>query len=135
MLGIESLKRQSVPNPPTEDKLAAYNESRRGGPSKQPGRWSLDLVGPKGSPWNQRAVQIFRRNFLKSGLYGEWPAEDVERALLVHMDTLRSRYRHQNGERPLDEYRQQKIKAARRSRLQTVRTTCLLLYDANLFRS
>ena len=122
MLGIKSLKQEHVPEPPSEDELASYNESKRRGPSKQPGRWRLDLTGPKRSPWNLRAVRIFRRNFLKSKLYGDWPPEDVERALFVHMETLRSRYRQQKGERSLDEYRLQKIKAARRSRLQTVRT-------------
>lgn len=126
MLGIKSLKLEPVPDPPAEEKLAAYNKSKRGGPRKQPGRWRLDLAGPKRSPWNQRAVRIFRRNFLKSKLYGEWPTEDIEKALFVHMETLRARYRHQSGERSLDEYRQQKIKAARRSRLQTVRTMLAL---------
>ena len=125
MLGVKPHEKKSekiVPDPPEEDELTAYNESKRGGPCRKPGQWRLDLLGPKKSPWNLRAVRIFRRNFLKSKLYGEWPKEDIERALFVHMDTLRARYGRQKGEISFDEYNQQKIKAARKSRLQTVRT-------------
>lgn len=120
MLGIKSLKHDLVPDPPPEDELVAYNEAKFGGPSKKRGEWRLDLIGPKKSPWNQRAARLFRRTFTKCALYGKWPEEDVEKALFVHMETLRARYRQQNGERSLDDHRLQKVKAARKSRLQTV---------------
>ena len=120
MLGIKSLRHEPVPDPPSVEEVERFNETGKHGPSKLPGAWRLDLVGPKKSRWNKAAAKKFRRSFLKSQEYGDWPAEQVESALFVHMDTLRTRYRDKTGQRSLDERMQGKIKAARLSRLKTV---------------
>ena len=120
MLGIRSLRHDPIPDPPSVGEVERFNETGKHGPSKQPGAWRLDLVGPKKSPWNKAAARRFRRNFHKSQEYGDWPAEQVEKALFVHMDTLRTRYRDKVGQRSLDERLQANIKAARSSRLKTV---------------
>lgn len=120
MLGIRSLKIDNIPESPDEERVAAFNGTGKGGPSKVPGKWRPDLIGPKKSPWNKAATRRFRRHFLKCAQYGDWPAEQVEKALFVHMDTLRSRYRLQNGRGDLDEQLQIAVKASRTSRLKTV---------------
>lgn len=109
------------------DEITNFNETGKHGPSKTPGRWRPDLMGPKKSPWNKAAARRFRRHFLKCAQYGDWPTEQVEKALFVHMDTLRARYKTQTGQRSLDEQLQATIKAARISRLKTVSVKFLSL--------
>lgn len=120
MLGIRSLRTEDIPEHPSADEIANFNETGRHGPSKAPGRWRPDLIGPKKSLWNKAAARRFRRHFLKCAQYGDWPSEQVKKALFVHMDTLRARYKTQTGQRNLDEQLQMTIKAARISRLKTV---------------
>lgn len=120
MLGIESLRRNPVPEPPGVEEVEIFNETGTRGPSRRPGAWRPDLNGPKKSPWNKAAARRFRRSFLKSGQYGNWTAEQVEKALFVHMDTLRARYKCQIGQISPDERVQVNIRAARSSRLKTV---------------
>jgi hypothetical protein len=120
MLGIENLRRDQVPEPPSAEEIKHFNETGKHGPSKKPGAWRPDLNGPQKSPWNKAAVRRFCRNFVKSGQYGEWTPEQVEKAAFVHMGTLRSRYKEQSGQRRADERLQVNIKAARASRLKTV---------------
>ena len=120
MLGIKNLRDDDIPENPDEDEIANFNETGKHGPSKEPKKWRPDLLGPKQSPWNKAAARRFRRHFLKCAEYGDWPAEQVEKALFVHMDTLRARYKTQNGQRSLDERLQMAIKASRASRLKTV---------------
>lgn len=127
MLGIQSLRAEPIPEHPGVDEITNFNETGNHGPSKTPGMWRPDLIGPKKSPWNKAAARRFRRHFLKCAQYGDWPAEHVERALFVHMDTLRSRYKTQTGQRTLDEQLQTTIKAARISRLKTVSAEFLSL--------
>lgn len=118
MLGIN--KTEPIPEHPSADEITNFNETGKHGPSKALGRWRPDLIGPKKSPWNKAAARKFRRHFLKCAQYGDWPAEQVEKALFVHMDTLRARYKVQTGQRSLDEQLQMTIKASRTSRLKTV---------------
>ena len=120
MLGIKNLRDELIPDPPSTEDVNRYNDTGRNGPSRLPGEWRPDLVGRKKSPWNKAAVRRFRSHFNKCQQYGEWPAEEVERALFVHMDTLRARYKDKIGQRSLDERLQVKKKAARLSRLKTV---------------
>lgn len=127
MLGIRSIKKDGIPENPSAEEITNFNETGRRGPSSVPGMWRLDLIGPKKSLWNKSAVRRFRRHFLKCEQYGDWPAEQIERALFVHMDTLRSRYHAQTGQKNLDERLQMAIKAARISRLKTVSVGFLLL--------
>ena len=120
MLGIRNLRDDDIPENPSADEITNFNETGKHGPSKTPGRWRPDLTGPKKSPWNKAAARRFRRHFLKCAEYGDWPVEQVEKALFVHMDTLRARYKTQTGQRGLHERLQVAIKAARVSRLKTV---------------
>lgn len=127
MLGIGDSKHEEIPEQPSMDEIANFNETGKHGPSKEPGRWRPDLTGPMKSPWNKSAARRFRRHFLKCQQYGDWPAEQVERAFFVHMNTLRARYRTQTGQGDLDEKLQMAIRAARISRLKTVSVKFLLL--------
>jgi len=120
MLGISNLREEPIPEQPSLDEITNFNETGRHGPSKTPGRWRPDLLGPKKSPWNKAAARRFCRHFLKCKQYGDWPAEQVERALFVHMNTLRARYKTQTDRGNLDEKLQMSIRAARISRLKTV---------------
>lgn len=125
MLGIA--KSDDLPENPDAEEVEEYDETGENGPSSDPGLWRLDLVGPKKSRWNKAAARRFRRHFLECEQYGRWPAEQVEKALFVHMDTLRVRYMTQTGQRSLDERLQAAIKAARVSRLKTVSVKLLPL--------
>lgn len=65
-------------------------------------------------------LNVFRQNFNKSQQYGNRPAGEVERALSVHMDTLRTQRRSRISGRGLDGHVQVKKKAVRLSRLKSV---------------
>ena len=127
MLGIKNLRDDDIPENPGDDEIENFNKTGKHGPSKEPGKWRPDLLGPKKSPWNKAAARRFRRHFIKCAEYGDWPAEQIEKALFVHMDTLRARYKTQRGQRSLDERLQMAIKAARASRLKTVSVESLTL--------
>lgn len=124
MLGIKNLKRDPVPDPPSTEDIELFIETGRRGPSKLPGKWRPDLNGPRKSAWNKAAVRRFRRSFLKSGQYGDWTAEQVEKGIWVHMETLRARYRDQTGQRSKDERLLDNIRAARSSRVKSVGFQC-----------
>lgn len=119
MLGV-SRARDPVPEPPSAVEVERFNETGKRGPSKLPGKWRPDFTGPRKSAWNKAAARRFRRSFLKSCQYGDWTAEQVEKAIFVHMESLRTRYKDQTGERSRDERLLVNIKAARSSRLKTV---------------
>ena len=120
LLGIKNLRSDPVPDPPGTEETEHFDQTKRGGPSNKPGTWRPDLSGPRKSTWNKAAVRRFCRSFLKADQYGKWTPQEVEKAVFVHMDTLRARYKDQTGQRSKDEYLKFKIKAARASRLRTV---------------
>jgi len=117
-----------VPEPPSPKELEHFNETGRRGPSKKIGELRIDVVGPVRSAWNRRAAQRFRRAFHKTRIYARWPKEDIEEAFLRHVETIRSHYRQQNGSVSSDETNSRRARAARRSRLKTVRAISLRLF-------
>lgn len=120
MLGVRNSKHDGVPEPPSIAEIDRFSETGKHGPSNLSGEWRPDLNGPRKSSWNKAAARRFRRNFLKSRQYGDWTEEQVEKAIFVHMDTLRARYKDQMGQRSKDEHLRVNIKAARSSRLKSV---------------
>lgn len=111
-----------VPEPPSPGEIEHFNETGKRGPSKKIGELRIDINGPVRSAWNRKAAQRFRRTFQKTQIYSRWSKGDVEEAFLRHVETIRSHYRQQNGSISTDEADFRRIRAARRSRLKTVRT-------------
>jgi hypothetical protein len=116
-----------VPEPPSPDDIEYFNETGKRGPSKQFGKLRIDITGPVRSAWNRKAAHRFRKTFQKAQLYSCWPKEDIEEAFLRHVETIRSHYREQNGSIPTDGADSRRARAARRSRLKTVRTVCFFI--------
>jgi len=122
-----------VPEPPSPKELEYFNETGRRGPSKKIGELRIDVTGPVRSAWNRKAAQRFRRTFQKSRIYTRWPKEDIEEAFLRHVETIRSHYHQQNGSVSSNETDFRRSRAARRSRLKTVRAIFLSLFAINEF--
>ena len=120
MLG-RSCGKAPVPEPPSPDELEYFDETGRRGPSKKIGKLRIDIAGPVRSTWNRKAAQRFRRTFQKTGIYSCWPSQDIEEAFLRHIETIRSHYHQQTGSVSTEEAAFRRSRAARRSRLKTVR--------------
>lgn len=110
-----------VPEPPSLDDLEYFNETGKRGPSRNIGELRIDIAGPVRSAWNRTAARRFRKTFRKTQMYHCWPKKDVEEAFLRHVETIRSHYHQQNGSVSVDEVDFRRARAARRSRLKTVR--------------
>lgn len=110
-----------IPTPPTQDELETFDEDGTGGPSKKRGAMLLDLEGSPTSGWNRRASSLFRRDFQKSKLYEDWGKHDIEEVFLVHILSIRQNYRKQIGRISAEAQNATKTKAARASRMKTVR--------------
>ena len=121
MLGMIN-RMAPVPEPPTPGEIENFSETGRGGPSKKIGELRIDISGPVRSGWNRKAAQHFREAFEATLLYSHWSKEDIEEAFLRHVETIRSRYRQQNDSMSSDESDFRRSRAARRSRLKTVRS-------------
>ena len=114
-------KRSPVPPPPEPETIRIFNETGRGGPKGQPGKFTLDFEGPIRSPWNKRAARCFRKHFRQCGLYADWPKKDIEEAFLRHTETIRSHYRRDRGTITLQEVVERNDKASRNNRVNNVR--------------
>lgn len=120
MLGRRNGK-APVPEPPSPDVIEHFNETGKGGPNKKIGELRVDIRGSVRSAWNRKAARSFRKSFEKTQMYPRWSKKDIEEAFLRHVETIRSHYHQQNGSVSTDEADFRRIRAARRSRLKTVR--------------
>ena len=115
-----------VPEPPSPGDIEQFNETGEGGPSKNIGELRIDISGPVRSGWNRKAAQRFRETFEATQLYSRWPKGDIEEAFLRHVETIRSHYRQQDSSMSSNESGFRRVRAARRSRLKTVRFSLLI---------
>lgn len=113
-------RKSKVPAPPDPETIDEFNQTGRGGPTAEPGLLRLDLDGPTKSPWNRCAAHCFRKHFLKSGLYENWPKQAIEDAFIRHTLTIRSHYLRQKGAVTNRDLNTRRVKSARRNRLRAV---------------
>lgn len=86
-----------VAEPVSEKRLTLFQEGLSRGPRATPGKFRLDFIGTKDSPWNKAASEVFAESFVESGNYQCNDQELIANKFRSYIRTLASQYAKQVG--------------------------------------